>query len=290
MRRTVRCQDALGSCYEFTMSSKELTSADEMVSYDDVYQTAPCRVSWCARTFPTYSFYRKFIWNVYRSSVKARRGTYDDLQWSRSSHQVLKSLESVGVRFELSGLDHIRQLESPCVFVANHMSMLETTVLPAIIQPIHDVAFVVKQSLLEYPVFRHVMRARDPIAVSRDNPREDFIAVMRGGIERLQKGISIVVFPQTMRCLTFDPSQFNTMGVKLARRAKVPLVPIALKTDAWGNGKWFTYLGPIDPNKVVHIAFGEPIVIEGRGAQQHQEIINYIAAKLSHWSAEGNPR
>ena len=272
------------------MSSNELTSVDEMVSYDDVYQTAPRRLSWCARTFPTFSFYRNFVWNVYRSSVKARRGTYDNLEWSRSSQQVLKSLESVGVRFEFSGLDHIRQLESPCVFVANHMSMLETTVLPAIIQPIRDVTFVVKQSLLEYPVFRHVMRARDPIAVSRDNPHEDFIAVMRGGIERLQKGISIVVFPQSMRCLTLAPCQFNTMGVKLARRAKVPLVPIALKTDAWGNGKWFDYFGPIDPNKIVHIAFGEPNVIEGRGAQQHQKIIDYISAKLSHWSAEGNSR
>jgi 1-acyl-sn-glycerol-3-phosphate acyltransferase len=271
------------------MPSNELTSPAQTVSDDDVYQTAPCRVSWYARTFPTCSFYRKFVWNVYRSSVKARRGTYDGLEWSRSSRQVLKSLESVGVRFEFSGLDHIRQLDSPCVFVANHMSMLETTVLPAIIQPICDVTFVVKQSLLEFPVFRHVMRARDPIAVSRDNPREDFIAVMRGGIERLQKGISIVVFPQSIRCLTFDPFQFNTIGVKLARRAKVPVVPIALKTDAWGNGKWLTYLGPIDPNKVVHIAFGEPIMIDGRGAQQHQEIINYIAAKLGHWSEEGNP-
>lgn len=272
------------------MSSKELPSADDMVSYDDVYLTLPCRLSWCARTFPSYSFYRKFVWNVYRSSVKSRRGTYDDLAWIRSSHQVLKSLESVGVRFEFSGLDHIRQMDSPCVFVANHMSMLETMVLPAIIQPIRDVTFVVKRSLLQYPIFRHVMRARDPIAVSRDNPREDFSAVMRGGIERLQKGISIVVFPQSMRCLTFDPLQFNTMGVKLARRAKVPVVPIALKSDAWGNGKLFEYFGRIDLNKIVHIAFGEPITIEGRGDQQHQETIDFIAAKLNHWSSEENPR
>jgi 1-acyl-sn-glycerol-3-phosphate acyltransferase len=263
-------------------------SSAELISYDDVYRTAACHVSWFARTFPSCSFYRQFLENVYRSSVKARRGTYDDREWSRTSHQVLESLESVGVRFEFSGLQHIRQLESPCVFVGNHMSMLETTVLPAIIQPIRDVAFVVKHSLLEYPVFRHVMHARDPIPVSRISPREDFIAVMRGGTERLQKGISIVVFPQTMRCLTFDPSQFNTMGVKLARRAGVPVVPFALKTDAWGNGKWISYLGPIDPNKVVHIAFGEPIVIEGRGGQQHQEVINYIEAKLNRWSVAGN--
>ena len=35
----------------------------------------------------------------------------------------------------------------------------------------------------------------------------------------------------------------------------------------------------------VHISFGEPIVIQERGAQQHQQIINYIEAKLSHWSS-----
>lgn len=273
---------------ELIMSREEPISVDEIFFSGDVYRTAPRRVSWFARTFPSCSFYGKFFRNLFQSSAKARRGTYDDLEWSRSSHQVVESLESVGVRFELSGLEHIRQLESPCVFVANHMSMLETTVLPAIIQPIRDVAFVVKQSLLDFPVFCHVMRAREPIAVSRKKPREDFMAVTKGGIERLQKGISIVVFPQTLRVVTFDPSQFNTMGVKLARRAKVPVVPVALKTDAWANGERHSYLGKIDPQKVVHIAFGKPIVIEGRGAQQHQQVIKYIQAKLGHWSVEGN--
>ena len=264
---------------------KKMMSADELLCKDDVYQTADRPVSWFAQIFPTCNFYRKFCWNLYRSSVMARRGKYGDLQWSQTSLEVLEALESVGVRAQVSGLEHIRQLESPCVFVGNHMSMLETTVLPGIIQPIRDVTFVVKQSLLEYPLFRHVVGTRNPIAVSRDNPRDDFKTVMQGGIERIEKGISIVVFPQTTRALTFDPAQFNTIGVKLALRAKVPVIPIALKTDAWGNGKWFKDLGPIDPQKKVHIVFGEPIVIQGRGADQHQQIIDYIEAKLNHWSS-----
>ncbi len=263
---------------------RTLISGDELLSYnDDVYRTAPCRVSWFARTFPSCHFYRQFAWNVYRSSVKARHGKYDSIEWSRTSYQVLQSLESVGVRAEISGVEHIRRLKSPCVFVANHMSTLETIVLPAIIQPVCDVTFVVKRSLIDYPVFRHILRSRDPIVVSRDNPREDFKAVMAGGIERLQKGISIVVFPQTTRALTFDPSQFNTIGVKLAQRGQVPVVPIALLTDAWGNGKWIKDLGPIDPQKTVRFAFGEPIEIEGRGAKQHQEIIDFIETKLNDW-------
>ena len=63
----------------------------------------------------------------------------------------------------------------------------------------------------------------------------------------------------------------------------MPVVPIALLTDAWGNGKWFKDLGPIDPQKPVRIAFGKPITIEGRGNQQHQQIIDYIQTKLSEW-------
>jgi 1-acyl-sn-glycerol-3-phosphate acyltransferase len=269
------------------MSNNSVALGRELFTYDenDVYQTGAAPVSWFSRTFPTFNFYLKFCWNVYRSSVKARHGKYDAGEWSRTSYQVLEALESVGVQVEVTGVEHIRQLESPCVFVGNHMSMLETIVLPSIIQPVRDVTFVVKQSLLEYPLFRHIAKARDPIAVSRDNPREDFKAVMKGGSERLEQGISIVVFPQTTRSETFDPAQFNTIGVKLALRAKVPVVPIAIITDAWGNGKWIKDLGPIDAKKRVRFAFGRPIEIEGRGDRQHQEIIDFIQAKLSQWGS-----
>ncbi len=258
---------------------------EPMIPYvDDVYRTAAHQVSWFSRTFPSCNFYRKFAWNVYRSSVSARQGTYGDAEWSQTSFEVLRALESVGVGVEVRGVDHFRELDSPCVFVGNHMSMLETIVLPAVIQPIRDVTFVVKKSLMDYPVFRHIVRSRDPIAVTRESPRDDFKTVMSGGIERLQKGVSIVVFPQTTRSLNFDSSQFNTIGVKLALRAKVPVVPIALKTDAWGNGKWIKDLGPIDPRLTVRIAFGEPLTIQDRGSQAHQRVIEFIESNLSHWS------
>ena len=213
----------------------------------------------------------------------ARRGEYDDEQWVRTSFKVLKDLESLGTVTQIEGLEHIRQLDTPCVFVANHMSTLETMVLPAIIQPIREVTFVVKKSLLEYPFFKHIAAARNPIAVARENPREDLKAVIDGGIDRLQKGISVVVFPQTTRSETFDPKKFNTIGIKLAVKAKVPIIPVALSTSAWGNGKKIKDFGRVDPSKTVRFAFGAPIQIEGRGAQQHQQVIKFIESHLSAW-------
>jgi 1-acyl-sn-glycerol-3-phosphate acyltransferase len=166
------------------------------------------------------------------------------------------------------------------------MSVLETTLLPGIVHPIRPVTFVVKESLLEYPFFGHVLKSRDPIAVTRINPRRDFKTVMDEGMIRLKRGISIIVFPQTTRTHHFDPSQFNSIGVKLAQRAGVPVVPLALMTDAWGNGKHLKDFGRIDPCKKVRFSFGEPLWVRRRGADEHRAIIRFIDGNLEKWRAE----
>ncbi|HAM51992.1 MAG TPA: 1-acyl-sn-glycerol-3-phosphate acyltransferase [Nitrospiraceae bacterium] len=221
---------------------------------------------------------------VYRASAKAKRSLYDTTEWAKSSLEVLRALEHVGVQIEITGIDNFTTLDDPCVFVANHMSTLETFVLPSIIAPFREVTFVVKQSLVDYPVFKYVMRSRDPVTLVRTNPRTDLKAVLEGGAERLKAGKSIIIFPQTTRTVALDPAGFNTVGVKLAKKADVPIVPIALKTDAWGNGRYLKDFGKIDPLKRVFFAFGEPLRVKNRGAEEHQEIIKFITTKLAVWN------
>ena len=106
---------------------------------------------------------------------------------------------------------------------------------------------------------------------------------MNGGIQLLSKGISIVIFPQSTRSLAFKPEDFNSLGVKLAKKAGVKVVPIALKTDYWGNGKIIKELGPIDRKKHIHFRFGEPIEVTGTGKEENQKIIEFIKASLDEW-------
>jgi 1-acyl-sn-glycerol-3-phosphate acyltransferase len=127
------------------------------------------------------------------------------------------------------------------------------------------------------------MRSRDPVAVTRTNPRQDLKTVMEGGKERLANGISLIVFPQTTRYDVLRPEEFNTIGVKLAQRAGVPVVPLALLTDAWGVGKWIKDVGKIDPSRTVHLAFGEPIRVQGRGGEEHEAVIAFIQERLQAW-------
>jgi 1-acyl-sn-glycerol-3-phosphate acyltransferase len=257
--------------------------ADLFLTSENAYQTTGLPASWLGRCCPTTVFYTKILGIICRASKLAKKGLYDNRCWIESSLTTIRALETVGGRFEVRGLEHIRGLKSPAVFIGNHMSILETFVLPCLIQPMRDVTFVIKESLISYPFFGHVMRSRNPVVVGRENPREDLKLVLDEGRKRLEANISVVIFPQTTRSVEFDPGKFNTLGVKLANRGHVPAVPFALKTDAWGLGKRIKDFGPVHPEKTVHFHFGEPMMIRGSGKEEHQAIVAFIRKNLAAW-------
>lgn len=248
------------------------------------YRTPPRRLSAFARWLPSTRFYLPFSAIVTSCANMSKRGVYDDERWAQSSHDTRRRLEEAGIRISATGLEHVRDLDGPCVFVGNHMSMLETVVLPGFIRPFRPVTYVVKQYLVEVAIFKHIMRSRDPIVVTRTDPRADFQTMMEGGLRRLHDGISVIVFPQTTRTLHFDRREFNSIGVKLARKAGVPVVPIALRTDAWSLSKRFVKdFGRLDPTKEAHFAFGSPIDVTGRGAEAQERCVAFIEERLATW-------
>ncbi|MGA2405996.1 MAG: lysophospholipid acyltransferase family protein [Bacteroidales bacterium] len=220
---------------------------------------------------------------VLRTRKEAIRKVYDTRAWTDSSFEVFRIIEKTGGKFHITGMENITKSAGSVLFISNHMSTLETMILPSIIGPHKELTFVVKESLVKHPLFGDVMRSRNPIVVGRTDPRKDLEAVMNGGVDLLRNGISIVIFPQSTRSLKFKPEEFNSLGVKLAKKAGVDVVPIALKTDFWGNGKWIKELGPLDSHKPIHIKFGEPIRIAGNGKEENQRIIDFIQSSLEGW-------
>ncbi len=235
------------------------------------------------RFFPSLYFFTNMIRILIYSNRQAKNGIYDSVRWYDSSVDTRLSLEKAGVKMHFCGMNNIKKIEGPVVFVSNHMSTLETTVLPSIIRPLKPVVYVIKEELARYPLFGPVALARHPILVGRENPREDLKIVLEEGSKRLQEGMSVIIFPQRTRSLALDPSLFNSLGNKLAKRNNVPVIPVALITDAWGNGKQIKEAGKIDPSKTVHIAFGEPLYITGNGTEEQQKVMDFIAAKFNEW-------
>jgi 1-acyl-sn-glycerol-3-phosphate acyltransferase len=248
----------------------------------------------CYRTDPERSpmayFGRFNWWYHYRfarflleGNSRVARGEYTEPVWLGHSYDYIRIIEECGGRYEIEGLEHANKIDRPVVFVGNHMSLLEAFSLPAILLHRDRVAAVAKRSLANYPVLGPITRAVDPILVDRKNAREDLKAVLDQGKACLENGRSVVLFPQATRSVTLDPKRFNTLGVKLAKNAKAPVVPLALKTDFQKNGKWIKDLGTLDRGKTIHFKFGEPIEDVSNGRQTNERIIRFIQEALDSW-------
>jgi 1-acyl-sn-glycerol-3-phosphate acyltransferase len=252
----------------------------------DYYRSKERRLGGLSKIFPSLSFYsRLFGGPVFRLCRLAAKGLCDDAAWARASVDVAEIVEYVGGKIVIEGMEAINAVNEPCVFIANHMSTLETFMLPGIIRPRRPVTFVVKKSLVTMPFFGAVMRSRDPIVVGRSNPREDLLTVLEEGKNRLSRGISLIIFPQSTRSPNVEPRHFNSIGVKLALRAGVPIVPLALKTDVWGQGKKIKELGKIRPELTAHYRFAQPMRIADKGKEEHAAICGFIAGCLQDWQS-----
>ena len=216
----------------------------------------------------------------------ARRGDFDRGTFANHGLATLRLAEDCGGRAVISGMDLPWRVPGPKVFVANHMSALDTMLFPALLLAKSDVTIVIKASLLDYPFFGTVLRAVDPIPVLRASPRDDLKQVLTAGTDALKGNRSVMLFPQSTRTVTFDRRQFNTMGAKLAARAGVPLVPIALKTDFHGIGRLRRDAGPVRRDKPIMVGIGAPIQVEGKGREAHQECVDFIATHLKEWGAD----
>ena len=234
-------------------------------------------------------FYWKNFGIFVNTGKCGRAGKLDAFNQTKFSNGNIKLIESIGAKLHLRGLNNIDKLNGqPAVIIANHMSLLETALLHAIMRPRIDFTFVIKNSLFNVEYFGDIMRSLEAIGVDRVNPRDDFKTVLTEGKERLARGKSVVIFPQATRSEAFIPEQFNTIGIKLAKAAGVPVLPLALKTDLVSNGKIFRSLGPVHRKHHVHFEFAPPVMVQDSGKDLHEEIIRFIQSRLQEWYAAEN--
>ena len=207
--------------------------------------------------------------------------------FSELAYDMTRAVEATGATVAFDGFDALRQLKGkPFVVVANHMSLLETGLLHAVSREYIDFSFVVKESLMRVPYFGDILRALDAIPVSRSNPREDLKTMLREGKRILKSGRSLIVFPQSTRSEVLDPEKFNSIGVKLAKSADVPVLPLALKTDFLANGKLLRDMGPVRPERRVCFEFAPMLEITGNGQEEQARIVDFISSRLDEWRRE----
>lgn len=172
-----------------------------------------------------------------------------------------------GLRYEVVGLEQVPS--GPCVILCKHQSAWETYALPCIIpQPL---AWVCKRELLWIPFFGWGFAVLQPIAIDRSAGRKALEQLVTQGIDRLQRGRSVVIFPEGTRVAPGEKRRYAIGGALLAERSGYPVLPIAHNA-----GEFWPKRGFIKHPGVIRLVIGPVIESTGRSASE-------INAQAEHW-------
>lgn len=129
-----------------------------------------------------------------------------------------------GVKVETIGLEKINA-DDNYIFISNHLSYFDIPILMKAIP--NNVRFIYKDTLTKIPVLGWGMYLGKYIPINRDNVREAMKSLKKAA-ERIQNGISVVIFPEGTRSMDGTLGEFKRGMFIMADEAKVPLVPAAI--------------------------------------------------------------
>ncbi|MBU2964001.1 lysophospholipid acyltransferase family protein [Amphritea sp. 2_MG-2023] len=177
-----------------------------------------------------------------------------------------------GVKYRVEGRENLPK-DRAYVLVANHSSEWETLFLQTLVRP---QSAVLKQELLQIPLFGWALAMLKPIALDRSKRRGALKQLLTQGKERLAEGINVVIFPQGTRVEAGKLGKFNKGGAMLAASAQAPIVPLAHDAGLFWPGKSYVkYPGTIT------VRIGAAVESVDRSVDEiHSDSIGWLEAQM----------
>ncbi|MBK2026259.1 lysophospholipid acyltransferase family protein [Francisella philomiragia] len=171
--------------------------------------------------------------------------------WIWSCLYRLGTLVILQIYVKVEGKENIP--DYPCIYVSKHQSMLETFVFYGLV---HDCCFVMKQELLEKPIFGKTNIFAEAIGVDRSKGLSAIKKVLEDGRDRIEnKNLSIIIFPEGTRVPVGEYPKFHRSAMKLAKVSNVPIIPVAHNFGVYFGRKKGDFVKP----GIARMSFGKPI-------------------------------
>jgi 1-acyl-sn-glycerol-3-phosphate acyltransferase len=190
-------------------------------------------------------------------------------RWVRSTSRLLAVLV---FRFRMDGR-HFIPSEGPGIILSTHQSMLDPVLVGILFN--QRLSYIARKTLFHNPLFAFLIRVLDAIEIDRE---KGGLSGLREMLARLQTGKMVLIFPEGTRSKDGQIGDLKLGFSPIARRSKVPLIPIAI-SGAFSVLQRGSILPQLQPIAVV---VGQPILAEEYLALNEGALKSLIAERLDH--------
>jgi 1-acyl-sn-glycerol-3-phosphate acyltransferase len=149
------------------------------------------------------------------------------------------------------------------IIMCNHQSAWETFFLQTLFSPLST---VLKEELMRIPLFGWALRFSKPIAIDRNQKFKSLKKLISQGKNRLEEGISVLIFPEGTFFSKVVPEEYLKGGAALASSTRYTILPVVHNSgEHWPPDKLLKIPGTI---KVV---IGPAIHSENRSVDEIQK-------------------
>jgi 1-acyl-sn-glycerol-3-phosphate acyltransferase len=147
----------------------------------------------------------------------------------------------LGIPYRLTGAENIPA--RPAVVLCKHQSAWETFMLQEVFK---DTVFVWRKEIKYLPFFGWALASIPMIETDRNASRSSLKRLVDQGRDRLDKGYTVIIFPEGTRAQPGSKNRYKIGGAHLAVETGTPVVPVALNSgEFWGRNALFKKCGTV---------------------------------------------
>lgn len=208
--------------------------------------------------------------NQYKTAIEDAKEK-EDYECERANIQKAESIwsnrvmDQFGAHLTVHGREHIPET-GPVVFIGNHQGYADIISYFAALSPSLAFGYVAKEDLGKIPIYGPwIVRIRS-VLIKRNDPRASMRAIDEG-IDLIQKGFSLMIFPEGTRSKGPKPGSFKRGAFKLATKPEVPIIPVSI----YGSYKMYEETG-IMKGARVDVKIHPPVETKGLSRQEEKQL------------------
>ncbi|SFV76134.1 1-acyl-sn-glycerol-3-phosphate acyltransferase [hydrothermal vent metagenome] len=165
---------------------------------------------------------------------------------------------TLNIKFNVIGKENIPN--TACVIISNHQSTWETLAFQQIFP--HQ-TWVLKQELLQIPVFGWGLLLLKPIIIDRGEKLKALKKIIKQGADRLKEGIFVVVYPEGTRQPYGQLGEYQNGAIAISKKTGCDILPVFHNAGKlWPKGSFVKHPG------IISVVIGEPISVQGKSATE----------------------